>query len=129
MDQISYYQSFASRVAEFRRGMRDALLDLKKQGHRIAAYGAAAKGIIMLNYLGIGGDVIDYVVDRNVHKQGKFLPGVQLPIADPAKLLETMPNYVLILPWNFKDEIMEQQAEYPRRGGRFIIPGPNPQII
>jgi hypothetical protein len=83
----------------------------------------------MLNYVGIGADLLDYVVDRNTRKQGRFVPGVRLPIRDPAQLLETRPDYVLILPWNFKDEIIGQQAEYRRGGGRFIVPIPEPAIV
>ncbi|MCA8963218.1 MAG: methyltransferase, partial [Planctomycetes bacterium] len=95
----------------------------------IAAYGAAAKGAIMLNYAGLDEQVIDFCVDRNVHKQGKFMPGVAVEIFDPKVILERMPDYLLILPWNFKDEIMTQQAEYARRGGQFIVPVPTPQIV
>jgi hypothetical protein len=83
----------------------------------------------MLNYVGIGQETLDFVVDRNIHKQGRFIPGVRLPIAAPERVLAEQPDYVLILPWNFKDEIMAQQAEYRRRGGKFIVPVPRPTII
>ncbi len=83
----------------------------------------------MLNYAGLGSDILDFVVDRNVHKQGRYVPGVRLRIEPPERVLQSQPDYVLILPWNFKDEIMTQQDEYRRRGGRFIVPVPRPSIL
>jgi hypothetical protein len=103
--------------------------ELKAKGHTIAAYGAAAKGATMLNYIGVDGRYLDFVVDRNVHKQGKFMPGVHIPIHAPAALLETRPDFVLILAWNFKEEIAAQQAEYLDLGGRFILPVPAPSVM
>jgi hypothetical protein len=79
--------------------------------------------------VGIGPDTLDFVVDRNTRKQGRYVPGVRLPIEAPARILETQPDYVLILPWNFKEEIMDQQSEYRTRGGRFIVPVPRPAIL
>jgi len=105
------------------------LQGLKEQGKRIAAYGASAKGSTLLNYYRIGGDVIDYVVDRSTVKQGLYTPGTHLKIHAPEKLLEDMPDYVLLLTWNFADEIYEQQAEYRKRGGRFIVPVPSVRVV
>jgi len=109
--------------------MQELLTNLKADGSRIAAYGAAAKGTIMLNYIRAGRDVIDFVVDRNVHKQGKYMPGVRIPICAVSRLLREMPDYVLILPWNFRDEIISQQNAFRRKGGKFIVPIPKPVII
>jgi SAM-dependent methyltransferase len=124
-----YFEDFAARVEALRVELLDVLRDRKAQGHRIAAYGAAAKGATLLNAFGIGTDVLDFVADRSEHKQGLYMPGVRLPIVPPERLLEAMPDEVLLLAWNFADEILEQQAEYRRRGGRFVVPIPRPQIV
>jgi len=129
VDRLAYYQHFSKRVNAIRDELRNLLGGLRKNGARIVGYGAAAKGTIMLNYVGIGPETLDFVADRNTHKQGRYIPGVRLPIVAPERILETQPDYVLILPWNFRDEIMEQQAEYRRRGGRFIVPVPHPEIL
>ena len=103
--------------------------DLKDQGKRIAAYDAAAKGSTLVNVVGIDGKLVDYVVDRNVHKQGHFMPGVRLPIKDPSFLVEDRPDYVLLLAWNFASEIMAQQAAYRESGGQLIVPVPEPKVV
>jgi SAM-dependent methyltransferase len=126
---LAYFQGFGDKV-EALKGQLLALLDsLKDRGDRIAAYGAAAKGTVLLNAFGIGTERIDFVADRSDHKQGRFMPGVHIPIVGPEKLLEEMPNEVLLLAWNFADEILEQQAGYRTRGGRFIIPVPVPEVV
>jgi hypothetical protein len=102
---------------------------LKAEGASIAGYGAAAKGATLINYVGIGRELIDFVVDRNTHKHGLYMPGKQLEIRPVEALIEAQPDYTLLLAWNFKDEIAEQQAEYRARGGRFIVPVPVPEII
>ncbi len=83
----------------------------------------------MLNFIGTGADVIDYVVDRNIHKQGKYMPGLHIPICDPSRLEKELPDYVVILPWNFKDEILSQEAAFREKGGKFVIPIPEPVIV
>jgi SAM-dependent methyltransferase len=127
--QAAYFEDFAARVETLRGELWEVLRGLKMQDHRIAAYGAAAKGATLLNAFGIGADVLDFVADRSEHKQGLYMPGVQLPIVAPEQLLEAMPDEVLLLAWNFADEILGQQDEYRRRGGRFILPIPRPRII
>jgi SAM-dependent methyltransferase len=129
LDRLEYYADFSSRVNAIRTELATLLQDLKRRNARIVGYGAAAKGTIMLNYVGIGQETLDFVADRNIHKQGRYIPGVRLPIDSPERVLAEQPDYVLILPWNFKDEIMAQQAEYRRRGGRFIVPVPRPAIL
>ena len=126
---MAYYREFADRVEEVKRNLRKLLGELKAAGNRVAAYGAAAKGATLLNYTGIGTDIVDYVVDRNVHKQGRYMPGVHLPIRPPEVLVEDRPDFLLLLAWNFKDEIMAQQRAYADAGGRFIVPIPSPEVV
>ncbi len=129
LTDISYYRDFAARVTEIKDTLVPMLCDLKREGKSIAAYGAAAKGSTLLNYMGIDTNLVDFVVDRNVHKQGMYMPGVHIPIREPQRLLKEMPEYVLLLAWNFKDEIMHQQDEYRRKGGKFVVPIPHPTIV
>jgi hypothetical protein len=124
MTRIDYYRDFAMRASALRDDLVSCLRRLKAEGKRIAAYGAAAKGAVLLNYAGIDGTLIDFVADRSPHKQGRFLPGVRVPIRDPLALLEDHPDFVLLLAWNFEDEIRAQQADYLRKGGHFIVPVP-----
>jgi len=102
---------------------------LRSQGHTVAAYGAAAKGAVLLNAFDLGPDLISFVVDRSPHKQGHLMPGVHIPIVAPDQLLVRKPQECLLLAWNFADEILAQQAEYRRLGGRFIIPIPKPTLV
>jgi SAM-dependent methyltransferase len=129
MDQLDYFLGFAAGVDDLLAKLRDLLAGLKSQGHRIAAYGAAAKGATMLNACGIGTETIEFVVDRSEYKQGRFMPGVHLPVVAPERLLRDSPDEVLLLTWNFADEILEQQAAYRAEGGRFVIPVPEPRIV
>ncbi len=126
---FSFYERFAEKVAAAKADLLGLLRSLKDSGRRIAAYGAAAKGSTLLNYTGIGPGLVDFVADRNIHKQGLLMPGVHLPVSSPDRILEEMPDYLLLLAWNFAGEIIDQQAEYRRRGGRFIIPVPSPQVV
>jgi hypothetical protein len=128
LDRYEYYETFAQRVRRVREELSRMLRELKEGGRSIAAYGAAAKGAVMLNYIGAGPETIDFVVDRNVHKQGKYMPGVHIPVRAPSRIMREMPNYVLLLPWNFKEEILRQCDRYRKRGGRFIIPVPSPTV-
>ena len=129
IDTLRYFQDFSRRVAGIKANLGGLVADLKASGRSLAAYGAAAKGTILLNYVGLGRDDLAFVADRNVHKHGRYMPGVKVPIVPPERLIEDMPDYVLLLPWNFKDEILEQQAEYRERGGRFIVPIPTPEVV
>ncbi len=126
--EFGYYASFGERVETIRSQLMDILSDLKNRGRSVAGYGAAAKGTILLNFFGINGETLDFVVDRNTHKQGRWVPGVSLPILSPDEIEERKPDALLILPWNFKDEIMSQQSAHKARGGEFIIPIPRPVV-
>jgi SAM-dependent methyltransferase len=129
LTSLGYYRDFAAEVDRLCDDLRTLLASLKEAGATIAAYGAAAKGATLLNYSGIGTETLDFVADRNVHKQGRYMPGVHLPIVDPSELLERRPDYLLLLAWNFADEIMAQQAAYAAGGGRFIVPVPEPRVV
>ncbi|WP_051062278.1 class I SAM-dependent methyltransferase [Ilumatobacter nonamiensis] len=124
-----YYAEFADRVAACQRQLRTLIADLRDQGRTVAAYGAAAKGATLLNSTGLGADDIAFVVDRNVHKQGKLMPGCNLPIRPVEALLDEKPDDLLLLAWNFASEIVAQQSEFAARGGRFYVPVPVPREI
>jgi hypothetical protein len=126
---LGAWERFADRVRAQRESLRALLTRLAGEGRTMAAYGAPAKGNTLLNYCNIGVDLVPYTVDRNPLKVGTFTPGMHLPVRPVATLLEERPDHVLILAWNFADEIMEQQAEWAATGGRFIVPIPEPRIV
>lgn len=128
LDLVETYITFGEKVKATKRKLLSFLLSAKEQGKSIVGYGAPAKGNTLLNYCGIGRDFIDYTVDRNPHKQGLFLPGTHIPIYHPDIIRETKPDYVLILPWNLKEEIMEQIAYIDEWGGQFVVPIPEVQV-
>ena len=126
---VETYSSFSKRIQRLKRDLLRFLIQTKEEGKSIAAYGAPAKGNTLLNYCGIRTDFLDYTVDRSPHKQGRYLPGTRIPIHAPDKLRETRPDYVLILPWNLKEEIVEQMADVRSWGGRFVVAIPEVRIL
>ena len=129
VDQLTYYRSFGQRVIATKHQLLEFLISAKAKGRSIAGYGAPGKGNTLLNYCGIRTDFLDYTVDRNPYKQGRFLPGTHIPIHNPDRLRETRPDYVLILPWNLADEITQQLAHIREWGGRFVVPIPKVQVV
>jgi 2-polyprenyl-3-methyl-5-hydroxy-6-metoxy-1,4-benzoquinol methylase len=129
LTSLTAYRHFAEQVRETKRSLLEFLISVKRSGKNIAGYGAPAKGNTLLNYCGIRQDFIDYTVDRNPHKQGLYLPGTHIPVFAPAKLTETKPDYVLILPWNIKKEIMDQIGHIRKWGGKFVIPIPLVEVV
>ena len=127
-DSLERYSVFTERVYETKRRLLEFLISAKRSGKSIAGYGAPGKGNTLLNYCGIRTDFLDYTVDRNPHKHGKFLPGTRIPIHHPEKIKETRPDYLLILPWNLKDEIMLQMVEIRAWGGQFVVPIPELRV-
>ena len=129
LDRIDYYREFSHRVENLKKSLLTMLRDLKSGGKHIAAYGAAAKGSTMINFVGIGPELLDFVADKNVHKQGRYMPGQHVPIVAAEKIASEKPDYVLLLPWNLESEILAQEQAFRDQGGKFIIPVPEPRIV
>jgi SAM-dependent methyltransferase len=127
--RIETYAGFGENVKETKRKLLEFLIAVKRSGKKIAGYGAPGKGNTLLNYCGIRTDFVDFTVDRNTYKQGKFLPGTHIPIYHPDRIREVRPDYVLILPWNFKDEIVQQMAYIREWGGKFVVPIPEVRVL
>ena len=127
--RLDPYLSFGEKVNATKRSLVEFLIRVKGEGKSVVGYGAAAKGNTLLNYCGIRSDFIDYIVDLSPHKQGRFLPGTRIPIYPPERIKETKPDYVLVLPWNLKEEIMRQMAHIREWGGRFVIPIPAVEVM
>jgi SAM-dependent methyltransferase len=128
VDRLEYYDSFKRQVEDTKRKLLDLLIDIRAQGKTIVGYGAPGKGNTLLNYCGIRGDFLDFTVDRNPHKQGRFLPGTHVAIGAPEDVDKARPDFVLILPWNLKDEIMQQLGHVRDWGGKFIVPIPEAKV-
>jgi SAM-dependent methyltransferase len=126
---LRYYRAFNERVVAIKFALLEFLIAARRAGKSIVGYGIPAKGNVLLNYCGIRTDFLDYVVDRSPYKQGKFTPGTRIPILPVSRIPETRPDYLLILPWNIKEEIMDQMAEIRSWGGRFVVPVPSLQVL
>jgi SAM-dependent methyltransferase len=129
VNRLAFYRGFAGRVEQLKKELVALIGALRESGQRIAAYGASAKGTTLLNYFGIGAADLEFVADRSTVKQGRYTPGTNLPIRPPEVLLEERPDYVLLLTWNFAEEILQQQRAYREQGGKFIIPIPELQVV
>ena len=128
-DSLEVYAEFAERVREIKRQLLGFLIQAKRDNKQVAAYGAPGKGNTLLNYCGIRTDFLDYTVDRSPHKQGRLLPGTRIPVYAPERIFETRPDYVLILPWNLREEIVEQMGGIQAWGGRFVVPIPRVTVL
>ena len=126
---MQHYLSFASQVESTKRKLLTFLIEAKEKGKSVVGYGAPAKGNTLLNYCGVRTDFLDYTVDRSPYKQGQLLPGVRIPIFHPDRIKETKPDYVLILPWNIRDEVMQQMSYIREWGGQFVVPIPEVKIL
>ncbi len=129
LDSMEGYRGYEAEVRKVKRDLLKFLIAAREDGKRVVAYGAPAKGNTLLNYCGVRTDFIEYTVDRSPHKQGRFLPGTRIPIHAPERIMETRPDYVLILPWNLKEEIMEQMSGIREWGGRFVVPIPELKVL
>jgi SAM-dependent methyltransferase len=126
---LDYYERFARRVLDLKESLLRTIRELRRDGKSVAAYGASAKGSTLLNFFGLGKDSLDFVADRSTYKQGRLTPGTHIPILPPSALLERMPDYTLLLTWNFAEEILGQQKAYRDKGGKFIIPIPRVSVV
>jgi hypothetical protein len=128
-DRPEGYAGFEDKVRKVKRDLLRFLIDLRESGATIAGYGAPAKGNTLLNYCGVGTDLLDFTVDRNPMKQGRYLPGVRIPVKAPEAIHDSRPDYVLILPWNIREEVIGQLAFIREWGGRFVVPIPRLEIV
>ena len=126
---LDAYRAFAASTVKIKCDLLRFLIQARAEGKVVAGYGAPAKGNTLLNYCGVGPELIPFTVDRSHHKQGHLLPGVRIPIKAPQAILDARPDYVLILPWNFKDEIVEQMAAIREWGGKFVVPIPELKVL
>ncbi len=129
LEQVQTYESFAEQVRATKRSLLKFLIGAREAGKRVAGYGAPAKGNTLLNYCGVRADLLEYTVDRSPHKQGRFLPGVHIPVFAPQRIMQTRPDYVLILPWNLRDEVMAQMSGIREWGGKFVVPIPETRVL
>lgn len=129
LDRIDSYAGFAERIARTKCALLDFLIGARREGKRVAAYGAPAKGNTLLNYCGVGPELVAFTVDRSPHKQGRLLPGTRIPVKAPDAVLAEKPDYLLILPWNLKGEVMQQMAALRDWGGRFVVPIPQVEVL
>jgi hypothetical protein len=129
LGRFETYESFAEKVQKIKIDLHHTLAEFARKGQKVAGYGAPAKGNTLLGFLKIGPDLLPYIVDRSPLKQGLFTPGTHIPVVAPERLLQDQPDYVLLLAWNFVDEIIEQQAEYRKRGGKFMVPVPQVRVL
>jgi len=128
LEQLERYAAFGDRIGEVKRALLEFLILCKRRRKAVAGYGAPGKGNTLLNYCGIREDLLAYTVDRNPYKQGKFLPGTHIPIFPPDRIAHTRPDYLLILPWNLRDEVMDQMAGIRAWGGQFVVPIPDVRV-
>ena len=129
LDRIETWQEFARRTNRLKDDLHRTLAELRADGNRVVGYGAPAKGNTLLGFLGLGPEQLDYIVDRSPLKQGLYTPGTHIPVVPTERLLEDQPEYVLLLAWNFAEEVMDQQSEYRGKGGRFILPVPEVRVV
>jgi C-methyltransferase-like protein len=129
INDLAFYSGFSDRVAETKRKLLHFLIEAKQHGKTVVGYGAPGKASTLLNFCGVRTDMIDYLVDRNPYKHGRYMPGVRIPIHAPEHIDHTRPDYILILPWNLKDEISEQLAYTREWGAQFVVPIPEVQVF